>query len=273
MKQVSMEELSKISAFISSCNDMINGKFILADIKINKILKMIASSDELYRYTTSCLVDFDFAKELHRAEVKNRFNGGEFVLPEEDSKIVAMVFNLLVSFNTKQIDFYVFIRENFSSITSGNEYNNFSKAVLVPFRNIIAKEFGLSTDEKQNNEQFEQPKQEEENLEQQNEIPLEEPQEQKPEEPTKWTELVSNVNSLLDAILTDRKIKPDLKDGLVYLLKTVKHSIEYEDIQVISALLSAFDLLTKKYRSVKFIFPEVERCVLDIYDEQKQVKE
>ena len=79
MLKVSNEELSKIAQFISSVDDMINGKFILADVKITRVLNMIAGSDELYRYISECMIGFDFSREYHRAEAKNSLNGGAFV--------------------------------------------------------------------------------------------------------------------------------------------------------------------------------------------------
>ncbi len=264
MKQVSTDELTKISAFIASCNDMINGKFILADIKILKILKMISASEELYRYITSCLVDFDFTKELHRAEVKNRFNGGDFVLPEDPAKVVAMVFNLLVEFNTKRLDFYAFIRNNFSTVTEGTEYKNFSKKVLVPFRDIVAKEFGLSIEiqSEPNTETVEIDKVEKELSA---EVKVEEKK-----EPTIWEKLNVSTNTLIDAVKNERKIKSDLKEELLYLLNTIKHSLQYEDMHITNALFSSVNLLTKKFRSVKFLLTEIEQNLIEYYSKKSE---
>ena len=109
MMQVSNEELSKIAQFIAGCNDMINGKFILADVKITKVLNNIAESEELYRFISECMNNFDFIKELHRAEMKNSLNSGAFTPPQEPEKLVAFVFCLLVECDAKRIDFYSFI--------------------------------------------------------------------------------------------------------------------------------------------------------------------
>src|SRR5574344_432748 len=105
MIKISNEELSKISQFVDSCDDMINGKFILADVKITKILNMIAGSEELYRYISECMTGFDFSREFHRAELKNNLNGGEFITPSDPQKLVAFVFCLLVECDAKRIDF------------------------------------------------------------------------------------------------------------------------------------------------------------------------
>ena len=41
-------------------------KFILADIKLNELLKLIALEQELYRLTEYCLKDFSFDLEYMR---------------------------------------------------------------------------------------------------------------------------------------------------------------------------------------------------------------
>ena len=144
MIQVSNEELTKITQFIAGCNDMINGKFILADVKITKVLNIIAESEELYRFITECMNGFDFSKELHRAEMKNSLNGGSFTAPQQPEKLVAFVFCLLVECDAKRIDFYTFINENFISKDRSDVYSKFANTLLLPFRDIISNHFGFS---------------------------------------------------------------------------------------------------------------------------------
>ena len=40
-------DANEINTFVSACNEMIEGKFILADIKISKILRAISSSNDI----------------------------------------------------------------------------------------------------------------------------------------------------------------------------------------------------------------------------------
>ncbi|MGN1208448.1 MAG: hypothetical protein ACI4TI_03165, partial [Christensenellales bacterium] len=162
MQKVTNDDLVKISEFISSVDGLINGKFILADIKISNILKMIAENRSLYAFIKNCLIDFSFDKELSRAEVKNRFNNGEFKLPVEKHKIVAFVFCLLVECDAKRMDFYGFINENFKSERDLSEYANFAKTVLIPFKETIVNEF-LNKVEEIETENVKEPEKEQEN--------------------------------------------------------------------------------------------------------------
>ncbi|MBQ0017312.1 MAG: hypothetical protein KBT30_01615 [Clostridiales bacterium] len=278
MEKVSNEELVKISQFISSCNDMINGKFILADVKILKILNMIASSEELYRYIQECLIDFNFEKEYNRAEVKNRFNNGVFVPPQDRKHLVAMVFSLLVEFDKKHIDFYNFINTNFATLMPGDEYANFAKTLLVPFRDAIAFNFGLYEDSKENYEKikaFEEKEAMVKEEEMQEEV-VEEDSEDKlaqamnnavvEAEEKIWKDLPVLVDSMMNCVMTDRKIKGENKDNVNYILKTIKYASKYKDMRLISALLTSVDVLTVKATSIRFILKDLKNEILDYYN-------
>ena len=53
-------EVEKIKSFFIACDEMIEGRFILSDIKISKILKAIASSEVLYNTFAQVLNNFKF---------------------------------------------------------------------------------------------------------------------------------------------------------------------------------------------------------------------
>ena len=262
---ITQNELNKISAFIDSCDDMINGKFILADVKILKILNMIASSEPLYRYIQECLIDFDFSREFSRAEVQNRLNNGNFVPPVEKEKLVAMVFCLLVEFDKKHLDFYSFISNNFATLTPGGEYGLFAKTLLVPFKNIIAEHFGL-TNGASNVEVAPEPAQPQteeiqEVVEEENEPVVE-----KTEMDKIWDNIPVLVDSLIRTIMLDRKIKQDLKNSLEYILKSIKYSLKYNDMRLVASLVTSFDVLVTKIRSVKFIVEDLKNEIKRYYE-------
>lgn len=265
MEMITQNELNKISAFIDSCDDMINGKFILADVKILKILNMIASSEPLYRYIQECLIDFDFSREFSRAEVQNRLNNGNFVPPVEKEKLVAMVFCLLVEFDKKHLDFYSFISNNFATLTPGGEYGLFAKTLLVPFKNIIAEHFGL-TNGASNVEVAPEPAQPQteeiqEVVEEENEPVVE-----KTEMDKIWDNIPVLVDSLIRTIMLDRKIKQDLKNSLEYILKSIKYSLKYNDMRLVASLVTSFDVLVTKIRSVKFIVEDLKNEIKRYYE-------
>lgn len=265
--ELSTEELSKISAFVNSCDDMINGKFILADIKILKILNMIANSEPLSRYIQECMIDFDFNREFSRAEVKNRFNNGHFTIPTEPSKLVAMVFSLLVEFDKKHIDFYSFINNNFATLTKGGEYENFAKTLLVPFRDIIAYNFGLidsamavMPEDEQDTQDEAQPSQ------MQPEIDKAVIEEEQTEEDHIWKNIGFLVENISNTIVMERRIKNDDKDNILYMLKSITYSTKYKDMRLVSSLLMAVEMVTKKIRTITIMMDEIKNEIKHYYD-------
>ena len=289
MVKVANEELSKIAQFIASCDDMINGKFILADVKITKVLNMIAGSDELYRYISECMVGFDFSREYHRAEVKNGLNGGRFQIPAEPDKLVAFVFCVLVECDAKRLDFYNFINDNFGKENKTDAYKNFAQTLLVPFKEIIADKFGLGGVSNQAlsemTEQYREDLKEEPIFEDDNnnntfveeqikqnymmEEEFNKTQLQKEEEKREkdiWDSICEICENVESSVYAERHLKDYLREELLYILKTIRYSTKYKDVKIISALITAFDELTKKYRSIQFVFGELKSKMQSLYE-------
>lgn len=253
MKNITNDDLIKISEFINSVDGLINGKFILADIKISNLLNMIATNTALYNYIKKCLIEFSFEKELSRAEVKNRFNNGEFKLPPEREKIVAFVFCLLVECDAKRMDFFGFINENFSASKNMSEYSNFAQSVLVPFKDIIIEHFYNESEEVEDKE----------------EVVIENLNDE--QEPVKilktniYENLKEILTNLLDNITIDRKIKQHDKENLLYIVKNIIYSMKYEDMNVVNAFIAVLDILADKYAVLRLPLRDIKSELLNYY--------
>lgn len=143
-----MENINKgeIAKFIKSCNDLINGKYILVDVKITAILKAIAESDDIYNILAECLINFDFEKEFTKASVSSP-SDTTFKVPMEIHKIIPLVFCLLVEINRKHVDFDIFLETQFPYAGDQKErYDKFANNVIAPFRDAVASLFDMSTD-------------------------------------------------------------------------------------------------------------------------------
>ena len=123
-------EREKIINFINACNELVNGKFILADIKISKILKSISESTGVYNLIEECMINYDFDSEFSKCITTDASGVERFVLPKEEEKIVPLVFCLLVEIDSKRISFNDFIKAQFPYA------NNQNKRIYVSINSI-----------------------------------------------------------------------------------------------------------------------------------------
>ena len=133
-----MTKREELELFSLRANEFIEGKYILADVKIINLLKAIANSDTLLAIFKNCLDGFDFegakAKYLISSKVQSE-NRGEFILPENTRELLALIFNILVKIDAKEIDFAEFVTRYFfedGSFSSG--YNAFVNYMIKPFK-------------------------------------------------------------------------------------------------------------------------------------------
>lgn len=238
MKNVSNEELLKISNFNASVEDLIHGKFILADTKISKLLETINNSKDMFRFVSECLINFDYSKELGRAEMKNSLNKGAFNCPKEDEKIVALVFCLLNDFAIKKLDYYTFIKSNFGINGENEQYKLFAKTLLIPFKEIISNNFCLEKEESEQKENVQE---------------------------NEFSQLKVVLQQIKNIIENDKKINNNLKEDIIYILDSTIYATKYNDIKLVGALLTSFEILTKKINSIKFQKQELHNLLLKFY--------
>ena len=65
-----MTKREELDLFLTSAQDFIASKYILADIKIVNLLKAIASSDTLIALFKNCLTDFNYEEAQKKYLVK-----------------------------------------------------------------------------------------------------------------------------------------------------------------------------------------------------------
>lgn len=245
----------KIKNFFDACNEMIQGRFILSDIKISKILKAIANSEVLYNLFAEVLSDFKFKEEFENAKTPNKVNGGYFAVPEEDEKIVALVFCILLEVDNQKMNLQNFVNDYFYSPEGYNiSYSNFSLSVLVPFKNAVLNLLGC-------NEDGTPIKEEEEEVE-----PEEEEIEEEPNHKQKilFANLKMSLNELLSVIIKS-KISYEEKEELKIIIKALFEAIEMESLIIINALVIPLEHMIGKNKQVKFYYNDFKECLVQFY--------
>ena len=124
--------------FNKACDEFISGKYILVDIKLDSILKLISTNEKLKNLVNSCLKNYDFIEKFQLSSVEQ---GESFclALPTDDKEVIAFVYNLLYRFKTNEFDFYKFLTKYFNNEEDDNnkEFNSFINAIIIPFKSAI----------------------------------------------------------------------------------------------------------------------------------------
>ncbi|MGN1227915.1 MAG: hypothetical protein ACI4TX_04655 [Christensenellales bacterium] len=244
---ITNEEKEKILQFEANCNEMINGKFILADIKIAKILKSIANSKELYAYLAECLLNFDFAKEFEKAKGVD-FTKNYFKMPEEAYKKVALVFCLLIEIDNKNIDFYDFVVKYFKTEKDGDEYGLFTRTMLIPFRDEILKHFNL----------YDYPTIIDE-------LPTSENDVQSNGKDIK-NELINHLQSMINVIQISPKINDEKKERLNIILNAFIEGVKINNKKILFALEIALADNVYKVKQLNAMYKDLLDMLIRFYN-------
>lgn len=254
MKKISEEEKFKITAFAEAVDDMINGKFILADIKISKILKAIAQSKELYNLLAECLLNFNFEREFELAK-NNGYGDKSFKMPDESYKKIAFVFCFLVEVDNKKIAFYDFINSYFTS-NNTNEYKNFAEQMLLPFKNEILNRFDFSDES-----ELVSPIQEVQAT-QVKDIPQ---KSKKNNLESLEGQILSCIGELKMELELTTKIKENKKVDILQYLNAIVEAVKIKNMKIINALLIALDKEICKLKPLKEAYSKFTSIIIKLY--------
>lgn len=137
-----MTKREELDLFVLRANELIDSKYILADVKIVNLLKVIASSETLLALFKNCLTDFDYEEAKKKYFVKSPTSDkkGEFIIPPSSREFLALTFNLLVDIDSKKIVLEDFLNKYFFEAGSYYLcYQSFISAIIVPFKNSVVR--------------------------------------------------------------------------------------------------------------------------------------
>lgn len=261
-------EKEKLKNFFAAVNEMIGGRFILSDVKVAKVLKSIASSEVLYDMFAKCLVNFNYDTEFEKAKVSNRVNGGYFVMPNEEEKIVALVFCMLLEIDNQKLNLQSFVTDNFFSADGYNiSYSNFALNVLVPFKTSVLNILGIDEEGESITRELD------ELTENQTTIDDFVEQEEIEDENLHITKILfSNMRVVMYdmiSILGEARLKESERDELTILFRGMIESIDCENFKLINAFLVAFERIIGKNKLFKYDFDKLKSLLADFYFNQE----
>lgn len=133
-----MKTIQELIPFNNACDEFVNGKYILVDIKISSILNIVNQDEKIKDIVSYCLENFNFNSKYHEFVVENE-NRFSLSMPTDEKEIVAFVYNLLYRFKNNEIDFYDFLSKFYdkNAEIGSPEFNSFASIIIVPFKNAV----------------------------------------------------------------------------------------------------------------------------------------
>lgn len=251
-----MEE--NIKNFIDSCDELISCKYLVAEYKIQNMLKQLAGAQEICDLIGECLEQFNRDREFAKAYIQDGHGEFIFVMPEEEYKMLALVFCTLVDIDNKKIDFTDFVKRFFGR--EENPFQSFIDNMIVPFRHLIAEAFGL-LEEKQEQEVEEDETVESEDEEEKTYSYFDKPDDEEDEEEDEDGDFVK-AQKLAVQILTQLEFakQEDVVKKAMKICRAVIKTTELEDEDVAESL--AYALKTLKIKPAKYLIKEL----IDVLD-------
>ena len=246
-----MDRKAELDLFLVKADELIDSKYIIADIKIVGLLKAIAASDTLVAIFKNCMTGFDYAAAQKKYLVKNKYpaeDKGEFILPSSSRELLAFIFSILVDIDAKRIDFARFINKYFyedGSCSAG--YTAFLNSMIKPFRNSVKMLMESVIDGKLQDpvEAFTE-EEERRNLQEQQAA------EQKRKEKELSQKAYGNsIKAIRDILLKDKtkikksRLKEEIKDEFVLIIDMLANAIDTGDKDSIIYAFTAYKYAMK----------------------------
>ncbi len=238
-----MAENNNIQNFLIACDDLISCKFLVAEYKITKLLKEIANSSEICSLIGECLQSYNRDREFARTFIQDGHGQFVCVMPNEEFKIVALVFCTLADIDNKKIDFTDFIKRFFGR--EENPFQAFIETMIIPFKKLIKEAFGYESNLQENSDGDDAESEDE----------FEEDDEEEGSEFDKFEssqKIAVQILSELEEYRENRQIE-DLKNIATSIIKTAN----LRDEVILKALTVSLKTVGKGVKSIKFLVNEL----------------
>ncbi len=245
MENWTIEEIQKQNEFLTACDEMIAGKFILSDTKVAKILKCIATNQHLYHLFEKCLIGFDFQAQLEKSAKQ------PFQMPETTEEILAFVFCFLLEVDNKHISLQNFVNQYFYSKEGYNSsYHNFALTMLSPFKEGVVSML----------EDVEQEQEVETITQVQPQPYIVEDQDEEI-----YDILKAQLSNLMIHIRQSRKIKDNKMQSMRMVVDAMMEALDLQNWRIINGLLISMDILLEKEKSANEMYALIKQTVFNYY--------
>lgn len=250
-----------VERFVVACNDLLSGKFLDLNKRLDKFLSVMAQSEDIFDLLSECLKDFDEDVEFSKAFFVDKKTGAiKIEIPADEKKKLALsvtIFNNLISDKLNANQFL----ETFFKDKKLTPMQSFLEKIVRPYRDIICKHFALDTNitVEDIKRQIEEEK-------------LLKKEEEKHEEETLFPRLdellvgvVGTTNQIL-ALLKFEKKRTENLDDVEFILNSIVEACQKRDLMVINGLVIGLNYASKKYKNVRHLVDALNDQIYDYYE-------
>lgn len=128
----------ELALFNERCQELIEGKYIVVDIKLKGIIVAISDSELLTSLISRCLNNFNF-NEVFKECIGVGATGGKIVLPNTDKDTIALLYNILASIDARKITFFDFLSKfmKSSNVIGSKDFELFAQMIVKPFQDSV----------------------------------------------------------------------------------------------------------------------------------------
>ena len=253
-----MDRNAELSLFLEKADELLESKYIIADVKILGLLKAVAASETLVAIFKNCLSGFDYTLAKEKYLTKSKYlsgEKGEFIQPSSSRELLAFVFCILCDIDSKKIDFSQFINKYFyldGSFSAG--YSEFLSSMIKPFCNSVKKlmEGVINGTIQDPEDAFTEEEQRRAEKEKEEELAI------RREKELSQKSYGDSVKAIKEILLNDKtkikssKVSEDEKEELVLLIDTFANAVESGDKDALVYSYTAYKYATKAKKLLFF---------------------
>lgn len=255
------QNILDVEKFVLACNDMLTGKFLDLNKKLDKFLTVMMSSEDIIELLSECLEEFDEETEFAKAFSIDKKTGSiKISIPDDDKKRLALfvtVFNNIINdkINTNQF------LETYFQDKKLTPMQSFLEKIVKPYRDIVCKVFKIDSNitvddlKKQIETEKLLAKEEEKRQEEQ----------QFPHLDELLAEIVKTCNQIL-AILKFEKKRTDVLDDVEFIVNSIIQACEKRDLMVVNGLVIGLNYASRKFKNIRHLTRELNGIIYDYYE-------
>lgn len=250
-----------VEKFVVACNDMLTGKFLDLNKRLDKFLTLMTKSEDIIDLLGVCLEDFDEDVEFEKAFSLDKKTGVSKVsIPTDDKQKLALCVTVFNNIINDKINANQFLETYFQD-RKVTPMQNFLEKIVRPYRDTICKIFELDTnitvdDIKRQIETDELVKKAEEKQAE---------EEQFPQLDALLEEIVKACHQIL-AILKFEKKRTDVLDDVEFVVNSILQACERRDLMVINGLVIGLNYVSKKFKNIRGFVTDLNSLIYDYYD-------